>query len=105
MANEKNLQRGTATQFRSGEEAAKNGKKGGIASGEKRRENKRLRDIMKSMLERVEPEWGGLTLLEQAALMQCKAAAQGDLKAFECVTKIAGEYLTDVNDKNEFAWD
>lgn len=42
MANEKNLEKGKATQFRSGEEAVKNGKKGGIASGEARREKSTL---------------------------------------------------------------
>ncbi len=30
MANEQNLEKGKATQFKSGEEAAKNGRKGGV---------------------------------------------------------------------------
>ena len=37
MANDENLKNGIATQFRSGEEAVRNGRKGGIASGESRR--------------------------------------------------------------------
>ena len=44
MANEKNLEKGKATQFRSGEEAARNGQNGGIASGAARRRKKSLKE-------------------------------------------------------------
>lgn len=44
MANEQNLENGKATQFRSGEEAARNGQLGGIASGAARRRKRALRD-------------------------------------------------------------
>ena len=44
MANEQNLENGMATQFRSGEEAARNGQLGGIASGAARRRKRALRD-------------------------------------------------------------
>lgn len=44
MANEKNLENGKATQFRSGEEAARNGQIGGIASGAARRRKKSLKE-------------------------------------------------------------
>lgn len=44
MANEKNLENGKATQFRSGEEAARNGQIGGIASGVARRRKRSLRE-------------------------------------------------------------
>ena len=44
MANEQNLENGKATQFRSGEEAARNGQLGGIASGAARRRKRSLRD-------------------------------------------------------------
>ena len=55
MANEKNLQNGKATQFKSGEEAARNGHKGGIRSGEVRRERKLIKD---RILERMgETDW------------------------------------------------
>lgn len=40
MANEENLKKGELTQYRSGEEAARNGKKGGQASGKARRQKK-----------------------------------------------------------------
>lgn len=44
MANVKNLENGRATQFRSGEEAARNGQNGGIASGAARRRKRALKD-------------------------------------------------------------
>jgi hypothetical protein len=58
MANEKNLKKGKDTRFRSGEEAAKNGKKGGIASGEARREKRLIKD---RILERMgESDWDAM---------------------------------------------
>ena len=44
--NNKNLEKGIATQFKSGEEAATNGRKGGKASGKARREKADLRKMM-----------------------------------------------------------
>ena len=40
-----------ATQFRSGEEAVKNGRKGGIASGQARREKKTIQKILADYLD------------------------------------------------------
>ena len=40
-----------ATQFRSGEEAVENGRKGGIASGQARREKKTIQKILADMLD------------------------------------------------------
>ena len=51
MANEQNLINGAATQFGSGEEAAKNGKKGGINSGKARRRKADLRKIAQQVLD------------------------------------------------------
>lgn len=51
MANDQNLNNGAATQFRSGEDAARNGKKGGIASGYSRRQKKALSDYVKIIAE------------------------------------------------------
>lgn len=51
MANEKNLKKGKATQFKSGEEAVTNGRKGGKASGKKRREKKAIRQILEELLD------------------------------------------------------
>ena len=50
MANEENLVKGKATQFRTGEEQAKIAKKGGQASGRKRREQKTYKELAKTML-------------------------------------------------------
>lgn len=50
MANNENLLKGKATQFKSGEEAARNGRKGGIASGIAKRENKVLEKTLKERL-------------------------------------------------------
>lgn len=51
MANEANLEKGVATQFKSGEEAVENGRKGGIASGESKRRRKTLKEELLLMLE------------------------------------------------------
>lgn len=52
MANEKNLKRGNPeTQFKSGREAVENGRKGGIASGESKREKKTIQNILNDWLE------------------------------------------------------
>ena len=51
MANEENLKKGKATQFKSGEQAVKNGKKGGIASGIAKREKKTVQKILSDYLE------------------------------------------------------
>lgn len=47
MANIENLKKGKATQFQSGEKAAENGKKGGIASGEAKRQKNTVKSILK----------------------------------------------------------
>lgn len=51
MANEQNLKNGAATQFKSGEEAAKNGAKGGKASGKARKRKADLRKIAQQVLD------------------------------------------------------
>lgn len=51
MPNEKNLKKGKATQFKSGEEAVKNGKKGGEASAKSRRGKKTIQQILNTVLD------------------------------------------------------
>ncbi len=51
MANEKNLENGKATQFRTGEEQARTAQKGGKASGAARRQKKALSDLAKMIAE------------------------------------------------------
>lgn len=58
MANEQNLKKGVATQFRTGEEQAKIARQGGIASGKARREQKLIKD---RILERMgESDWDAM---------------------------------------------
>lgn len=108
MANEKNLKKGKATQFHSGEEAARNGKKGGKASGRKKREQKAYKEIAKAVLSaKIEDE----ELLAMAAqfgvkkldvktltfLGMVKAAADGSHNAFDRLLELTGEKEQDEN--------
>ncbi len=51
MANEGNLKHGKDSQFRSGEEAARNGQNGGIASGKSRRRKKAMKERLREALD------------------------------------------------------
>ena len=70
-----NAQSGKATRFRSGDEAAKNGKKGGKASGEARRKLKSFRELDTEFTTDEERR----EMLETLKLK----ARRGNLKAFE----------------------
>ena len=50
MANEQNLVNGKATQFKSGEQAVENGRKGGKASGEAKRRKKEMKERLEILL-------------------------------------------------------
>lgn len=81
MANEQNLIPGNK---RSQSEARENGRKGGIASGKKRRHQRDLRNAVKALQSVVVPVKGGgdgLTYAEAIARAVGVKAAQGDLKA------------------------
>ena len=81
MANEQNLIPGNK---RSQSEAREHGRKGGIASGEKRRHQRDLRKAVKALQSVVVPVKGGgdgLTYAEAIARAVGVKAAQGDLKA------------------------
>lgn len=66
MANEQNLINGEQTQFRSGDEAVRNGRAGGIASGKARRERKTLADALRAELDK-QLEGAGMTKREYLA--------------------------------------
>lgn len=118
MANrEDNLKPFTSEQSR--EEAAKNGKKGGVASGEARRRKRDLRLAMQALLEAdVKDKRTGETMsgAEALALAQFRKAMKSDSKAFEIVrdtagqkpvekveqVNIDGEYLDKVNELKAF---
>ena len=84
MANEENLKRGKATQFKSGEEAARNGKMGGEASAKARAERKTLKEELLLLLSE-----GDTQKKVSAALI--KKAKSGNVKAFEVLRDTIGE--------------
>lgn len=114
MANEKNLENGKATQFRSGEEAARNGQIGGIASGAARRRKRSLKEAADLYLslpvtdkrvynkiarDGVEPE----DIDNQMAIISglAKVAAMGDSKAAKVLFDLLGDSDTGDNTAND----
>lgn len=91
MANKQNLKPFTSEQSR--EEAAKNGHKGGVASGEARRKKRDIRRAMEMLLEKEYNGKGGEVLsgAEAIAVKQFQKALKGDTKAFETVRDTAGQ--------------
>ena len=86
MANEKNLVPFTSEQ--SHEEAVKNGRKGGIASGEARRKRKTLKEELLLMLSEGETQ-------HSVTLALIEKAMGGDTKAFEVIRDTIGEKPVD----------
>lgn len=72
MPNAQNLKKGKATQFKSGEEAVKNGKKGGEASAQSRREKKTIQQILNTVLD------GDISTLPQFAPIAKKLGVESD---------------------------
>ena len=103
VANEKNLVPFTSEQ--SHEEAVKNGRKGGIASGEAKRNRKMLRDCIDYLLEREDSmvlgaDGNPMSGAEQLAYsLFAKALAEPDTakaaKAFEVLRDTAGQKPVD----------
>lgn len=103
MACPENLTPFTSEQSR--EKAAKNGRKGGIASGEAKRKKKQLRECIEYLLERVDPtaldENGEpMTGAEQlSTALFIKALTENDTakaaKAFEVLRDTAGQKPVD----------
>lgn len=86
-----------ATQFRSGKQAAENGRKGGIASGVARREKKSLRKAMQVLMDADLTGKDGKTMTgtEAMAAKAFQAALKGDWKAWELVRDTAGQKPVD----------
>lgn len=95
MANEQNLRPFTSKQ--SHEEAVKNGKNGGIASGESKRAKKSLREAMQVLMEADLTGKDGKTMTgtEAMAAKAFQAALKGDWKAWELVRDTAGQKPVD----------
>lgn len=105
VANEQNLRPFTSEQDR--EEAAKNGRKGGIKSGESRRRKKTMRENLEILLSMPLKKGKGADIekgknlqefttqnltVEQAMLLaQIKKALKGDIYAFETIRDLIGE--------------
>lgn len=104
MANEQNLIPYTSDQDR--EEASKNGRKGGIASGEARRAKKTMKEMLDYLLEKeIENSKTGekVTYREAILTSAIKKAIKGDIKASQFVRDTAGEApitKTEVTGKN-----
>lgn len=93
MPNEENLKNGLATQFKSGDEAAENGRKGGIASGESKRRRKTLKEELLLMLE-------DETIQQSIAAALIREATEGNNAgsvrgAFETIRDTIGEKPVD----------
>lgn len=107
MANEANLEKGVATQFKSGEEAAENGRKGGIASGVSKREKADLRKVIQTWLESqatTDKNGNPMTGAELMAMVAVKEMSKGSARHWELIRDTAGfkpvdkvEMKTDVN--------
>ena len=81
---------------RSKEEAREKGKKGGIASGEARREKRTLRQCLELLLSLPAPEGhGGQDTSEAVSAALIKRALNGDVAAFTALRDSIGEKPTD----------
>lgn len=93
MPNEQNLEKGIATQFKSGEEAVENGRKGGIASGEAKRRRKTLKEELLLMLEDPEVQQSvAAALIREATEGNNAGSVRG---AFETIRDTIGEKPTE----------
>lgn len=91
MANEQNLKPFTSDQSR--EEAAKNGQKGGIASGKARAEKRDLRKALEMLLEQTFTDKKGNTKTGTQAVTERLFAEvmKGNVKAFEVLRDTVGQ--------------
>lgn len=93
--NEKNLRpfsSGTLTH----EEAVRFGKKGGVKSGEARRERKRLKEELETLLSEPMPKKKGMTIQKGIALSLIREALCGNVRAFETIRDTIGERPADL---------
>lgn len=93
--NNENLKKGKATQFKSGEQAVKNGRKGGIASGKAKREKADLRRLMAMMLEE-KPKGEELTYAQKITLSMLSIASDekmggASVRAYQTISHIMGQ--------------
>lgn len=109
MANEQNLVPFTSNQSR--EEAKKNGRKGGIKSGEARRRNAALRETMNRLLtmkvkveglsDVLEADGVESTYEDVISMAMIEQAAQGDVKAYNAIKATVGQTSKSELDEEE----
>lgn len=88
MANEQNLK---PSEYKLSQEEAK---KGGIASGEARRQKRDLRKALETLLEKTvskDKEGKEISGAEALALKQFEKALKGDTRAFEVIRDTSGQ--------------
>jgi len=87
MVNKKNLRKLSTS------EAREIGKKGGIKSGEKRREQRKFKEIFEMLLNRESRNDKGetATIKEVIAINTVAKAVKGDLRAVELIKDVLGE--------------
>ena len=126
MANNANLEKGKATQFKAGEEQAKIASKGGKASAAKRREKKTMEQSLQLLLNLAvsdstltdptdndvfnKVKGKNLTVQDKILVEVIKKALKGDLKAIEFLRDTSGQkpidkknVKQDVNVHNPFS--
>lgn len=91
--NDENLKKGEATQFKSGEEAAKNGRAGGIASGEARQRRKTYREIAMEIGRLPSDELKSMTNDEAVMVALYKKAKSGSVPAIDKLLNLFGEMV------------
>ena len=90
MANEKNLRPQTE---RTKSEQREIAKKGGIASGESRRQKRTLRKSLELALQTKNPD--GITRQDEIVIALIDKAVKGDIRAFEVIRDSIGEKPSD----------
>jgi len=98
MANNNNLTPFTSDQSR--DEAVKNGRKGGIASGAAKREKKDMAYFAKVMLDEIIHDKKGVEIPTRYAMLKSvlkKVLKDGDVNAFKTITAQAGEQPKETN--------
>lgn len=111
MANNANLEKGKATQFKAGEEQAKIASKGGKASAAKRREKKTMEQSLQILLNLAvsdstltdptdndvfnKVKGKNLTVQDKILVEVIKKALKGDLKAIEFLRDTSGQKPVD----------
>jgi hypothetical protein len=92
VANEQNLIPFTSDQDR--EEAKKNGKKGGVASGLARREKATMKKVLMDMLDEIGDKENNLTYRQLTTLGLLKGAIQGNATNYKTILEAIGEIET-----------